>query len=132
MPINIRGPTKLNIEKKILKNIVPNNIVLRSAFNFSFRTRTNRNYAIYNNETLVGFALTTNERPNGLTLNFIAVKPKLGYGKKLLNRIKLNAKKNGFNRINLSSVNTAMNFYKKQGFQKTPRTLLQTNLTYFF
>jgi len=93
------------IRKKNLKKLVPNNNVLKSAFMFSYLGPRKRNYALQTNKgNLVGFALTTNENPV-LYLDLIVTKVHgKGYGQMLMSRIKNNAKKNGFSRINLSTV----------------------------
>lgn len=133
MVINIEGPKKLDVLKSNLMNIISkNNIVLRSAFRFA--TMGNRNYAIYNNGVLVGFALTTPDNFPRLKLNIIATKGgRKGYGSQLMSRIKSNAKRNKFEQINLNSVNSviAKNFYKKQNFKKNPREILNSSLTYY-
>jgi GNAT superfamily N-acetyltransferase len=125
----IIGPT--TFEKKNLKKLVPNNTTLKSAFMFSYLGPRNRNYALYNNGKLTGFALTTNEKPI-LYLDLIVTKVHgKGYGQMLMSRIKNNAKKNGFTRINLSTVNNkkTKNFYKLQGFTKTPNQPLNSSLS---
>lgn len=79
------------------------------------------NYAVYNNGNFVGFALLSPEKnTKSLYLNLIVTKPKKGYGVLLMNRIKANARNQGFRRINLNSVNEAQNFYehKKIGFKR--------------
>ena len=129
----IIGPT--TFEKKNLKKLVPNNNVLKSAFMFSYSgtKNRNRNYALYNNGKLTGFALTTNEKPI-LYLDLIVIDKEhksKGYGQRLMARIKNNAKKNGFKRINLSTVNNkhTKNFYNLQGFTKTPNQPLNSSLS---
>ena len=117
--INIRGPGNTVNQKKAKQLLPSENITLHSALKFAFKSPRNRNYAVYNNGNFVGFALLT---PNNktLNLNLIATKPKRGYGKVLMNKIKANARANGFHHINLYAVNNAVEFYTKQNFKKVP------------
>lgn len=118
--INIRGPGN-TVNKKAAKELLPKNnknIPLHIALNLA-TGRRNHNYAVYNNGNFVGFALLT---PNNKTLdlNLIATNPNRGYGKVLMNRIKANARANGFKYINLYPVNNAVGFYGKQNFKQVP------------
>jgi hypothetical protein len=77
---------------------------------------------VYNNGNFVGFALLSPNHENNrvLYLNLIVTKPKKGYGALLMNRIKSNARNQGFRRINLNSVPEARTFYEhnKIGFKR--------------
>lgn len=119
--INIKGPGN-TVNKKAAKELLPKNkknIPLHSALNLA-TGRRNHNYAVYNNGNFVGFALLTPNK-NTLNLNLIATaKPKHGYGKVLMNKIKANAQASGFKYINLYPVNNAVKFYKKQNFKQVP------------
>lgn len=110
--INIRGPGN-TVNKNKAKKLLPNgNITLHSALRFASRGQRTHNYSVYNKGNFVGFALLTPNN-NILNLNLIATKPKSGYGKILMNRIKLNTRKMGFKHINLYAVNNAVPFYEK-------------------
>lgn len=70
-----------------------------------------------NNKSLRGFAVIHNSRANGnRILNLLVTRPREGTGKVLMNRIINNAKKNGKS-IRLNSVKSAVNFYKRFGFE---------------
>jgi GNAT superfamily N-acetyltransferase len=72
-----------------------------------------------NNKSLRGFAVIHNSRANGnRILNLLVTRPREGTGKVLMNRIINNAKKNGKS-IRLNSVKSAVNFYKRFGFEPT-------------
>jgi N-acetylglutamate synthase-like GNAT family acetyltransferase len=116
MTINIQRVVNFEKAKGLVKPL--GNIVLNSAFRFASRAKNRtHNYAVYNNGNFVGFALLSPENNKSLYLNLIVTKPKKGYGSLLLNRIKSNARNQGFRRINLNSVNEARNFYNKMGFR---------------
>jgi GNAT superfamily N-acetyltransferase len=70
-----------------------------------------------NNQSLRGFAVFHNSRANGnRILNLLVTRSGEGTGKILMNRILNNAKRNGKS-IRLNSVKSAVNFYKRFGFE---------------
>ena len=72
-----------------------------------------------NNRSLRGFAVIHNSRANGnRILNLLVTRPGEGTGRILMNRIVNNAKRNGKS-IRLNSVKSAVNFYKRFGFEAT-------------
>lgn len=78
-----------------------------------------KNYTAHakNNKSLRGFAVIHNSRANGnRILNLLVTRPCEGTGKILMNRILNNAKKNGKS-VRLNSVKSAVNFYKRFGFE---------------
>jgi GNAT superfamily N-acetyltransferase len=78
-----------------------------------------KNYTAHakNNKSLRGFAVIHNSRANGnRILNLLVTRPREGTGKILMNRILNNAKKNGKS-VRLNSVKSAVNFYKRFGFE---------------
>lgn len=132
----IVGPT--TFERNNLGKLVPKN--LRNIFGLSYfgqrKKGFERNYALYNNnKKMVGFALTVNQRPFRPVLYIQLIVTKVhgkGYGQMLMSRIKNNAKKNGFERINLSTVNNkkTRRFYNRQGFTMTPNQSDNSSLSY--
>lgn len=72
-----------------------------------------------NNKSLRGFAVIHNSRANGnRILNLLVTRPGEGTGRILMNRIVNNAKRNG-KPIRLNSVKSAVNFYRRFGFEAT-------------
>ena len=72
-----------------------------------------------NNRSLRGFAVIHNSRANGnRILNLLVTRPGEGTGRILMNRIVNNAKRNGKS-IRLNSVKSAVNFYRRFGFEAT-------------
>jgi GNAT superfamily N-acetyltransferase len=113
----IQGPGNVVIQNKY-KNNLSKNIHFQFLFKSAFLNKNRFNYAIYDGNRMAGFALLT---PNGsnLALQLIVTNEKKGYGRQLMNKIKLNA---GGRKIILNSLNNARNFYTKQGFRPNGRT----------
>ena len=99
-------------------------------------SNANRLYAIAdNNRKFRGFA-TVVKKPNALSLELIAVNTnrtkripgQRGWGTRLMNEIKNNAKKMGFKRVIVHNpVWNAKNFYKKLGYNNISMTSGGTN-----
>jgi len=123
MVVSIRGPGKVitkNNAKSFINRRFTNNknvIFFKTAVGTAFLNNRSFNYSIFNNNKLVGFALVT---PEGKILNLevIVTNSGKGYGKNLINKLKTNGRVQGFSKIYLNSVNSAINFYKKLGFQQ--------------
>jgi GNAT superfamily N-acetyltransferase len=77
-----------------------------------------KNYVVLSNNKIHGFAVI---RGNGNNLHVmtIATTQKKGIGRLLMNRIKNDAKKVGYKTLRVNSGPTAVNFYKKMGFNVT-------------
>jgi GNAT superfamily N-acetyltransferase len=77
-----------------------------------------KNYVVLSNNKIHGFAVI---RGNGKNLHVmtIATTQKKGIGRLLMNRIKNDAKKVGYKTLRVNSGPTAVNFYKKMGFNVT-------------
>lgn len=81
-----------------------------------------KNYTAHakNNKSLRGFAVFHNSRANNSRiLNLLVTRPREGTGKILMNRILNNARNNGKTVVRLNSVKSAVNFYKRFGFEPT-------------
>jgi len=79
-----------------------------------------KNYTAHakNNKSLRGFAVIHNSRvnANNRILNVLVARPGEGVGRILMNRILGNASRNG-KTLRLNSVRSAVNFYRKFGFE---------------
>ena len=104
---------------KAIRHILSQSYVfdkLKSVGQLGFKNYTAR---AKNNRSLRGFAVIHNSRANGnRILNLLVTRPGEGTGRILMNRIVNNAKKNGKS-IRLNSVKSAVNFYKRFGFEAT-------------
>ena len=129
--VTIHGPKKLTRSKNELANILPKNRnigLLGALKGYLSNQRNYRNYEMLNNRgNLVGFAMTIPDE-NTLEIGLLATKMGHKYGPQLMNRIKNNARRNGFKKINLYSVERAKPFYGRQGFTG-PYLQLSFNLT---
>ena len=104
---------------KAIRHILSQSYVfdkLKSVGQLGFKNYTAR---AKNNRSLRGFAVIHNSRANGnRILNLLVTRPGEGTGRILMNRIVNNAKRNGKS-IRLNSVKSAVNFYKRFGFEAT-------------
>ena len=104
---------------KAIRHILSQSYVfdkLKSVGQLGFKNYTAR---AKNNRSLRGFAVIHNSRANGnRILNLLVTRPGEGTGRILMNRIVNNAKRNGKS-IRLNSVKSAVNFYRRFGFEAT-------------
>jgi len=122
----IKGPgpgANVDKYKNNLQQIIKNRKIYINLDEFLKNRNKNFNYTVWNNK-LVGFALL---KPNKNILNLELIVTQKGYGKQLINRIKLNSK-NKFKYIELVSLPAARNFYIKQGFVKNGNYKFKFNL----
>jgi N-acetylglutamate synthase-like GNAT family acetyltransferase len=99
------------------KNMVKGTVRKRF-FRYAWEHRNkSQNYAVINTEgQTVGFALVKTDGPM-MKIGLIGAKQGLGVGSKLIKHIISNAEDTGVKWIYLDSVPTAIDFYKKFGFQ---------------
>lgn len=113
----IKGPGKnAGVNKNKLQQIINSRKLYVNLNGFLENRNKNYNYTIWNNNhKMAGFALLKPNK-NELNIEFIVTKAGTkGYGKALINKIKINSK-NTFNKLKLTSLPSARNFYIKQGF----------------
>ena len=130
--IIIEGPGNIANKKKAMNLVRPQGIWIAASVKNAFNVPRNHNYAVYNNGKFVGFALLSPENNKTLYLNVIVTEPGHGYGSALINRIKSNARKKNFKKINLNSVNEARKFYEKMGFKKSSNIRIPSRFSFTF
>jgi hypothetical protein len=74
-----------------------------------------KNYVFRSNNKIHGFAVVR-ENGNNLHIVTIGTTQKKGIGRLLMNRIRNDAKRNGFKNLRVNSIPSAMGFYKAMGF----------------